>query len=225
MANGLGSEVLWACPTISQSASDLSGNGYDGSMMNGASIVSDRDNNNGTHAFFLDGADDTIAFSYISSMNQVSKFSVSLWAYRESSSFDYYLLKGSASARTPYIRSLYDGSIEATLDLSDGSSTYRQTLTGYGAGIYDEWIHLALTWSGTKTILYANGAEISSTTNESGLTTKTDGGRMFKIGPVNGKVDDMRVFNTDLTPDQIRHLVSHRGVENEEAVALIDWLI
>ena len=43
--------------------------------------------------------------------------------------------------------------------------------------------------------MYANGTEISSTTNASGLTTKTDGGRMFKIGIVNGKVDDMRVYD------------------------------
>lgn len=225
MANGLGGEVLWACPTISQSASDLSGNGYDGSMMNGASVVLDIDNNNGTHAFSLDGTNDTIGFPYISSMNQTSQLGVSLWVYREAASFDFYLTKGSSSARTPYIRSLFDGTIEMTLDLSDGSTTYRQTLDGYGSGVYDQWIHLALSWDGTKTSMYANGTEVSSTTNTSGLTTKTDGGRMFKIGILNGKIDDLRIYNNALTLEEVRHLASHRGVENQQAVGLINWFI
>ena len=222
MANGLGDEILWACPTISQSASDLSGNGHDGSMINGTSIVSDRDNNNGINAFLLDGTNDTVGFPYISSMNQTSQLGVSLWIYRESASFDYYLTKGSSSARSPYIRSLFDGTIEMTLDLYDGSTTYRQTLDGYGSGVYDQWIHLALSWDGTKTSMYANGTEISSTTNKSGLTTKTDGGRMFKIGIVNGRVDDLRVYDNPLTDNEIRHLASHRGVENQEAVGLFN---
>ena len=224
MANGLGDEVLWSCPTISQSANDLSGNSYNGSMINGASIVSDIDSNNGTHAFSLDGTNDRIEFPYISSMNQTSQLGVSLWIYRESNSFDFYISKGSSSARTPYIRSLYDGSIEATLDLHDGGTTYRQTLDGYGLGIYDQWIHLALSWNGLSTVMYANGVQISTTTNDSGLTTAPDGGRVFKIGILNGKVDDVRVFNNALTRDEIRHLASHRGVENQASTGLISFI-
>ena len=148
-----------------------------------------------------------------------------MWIYRESASFDYYLTKGSSSARSPYIRSLFDGTIEITLDLSDGSTTYRQTLDGYGSGVYDQWIHLALSWDGTKTSMYANGTEISSTTNASGLTTKTDGGRMFKIGIVNGRVDDLRIYDNPLTDNEIRHLASHRGVENQEVVGLFNFSI
>ena len=223
MANGLGDEILWACPTISQSAQDLSGNSYDGSMLNGASVVESR-YNNGTHAFLLDGTNDSIEFDYIASMDQTSQLAVSLWIYRESNSFDFYLTKGSSSARTPYIRSLYDGGIEFTLDLYDGSTTYRQTHDGYGVGIYQQWIHLVLSWNGTTTKSYANAVEIDSSTNESGLLTKPDGGRKFKIGVVNGQVDDVRIFDNALTTEEIRHLNSHRGVENKPAVGLFDIL-
>lgn len=223
MANGLGDEILWVCPTISESSDDLSGNVYDGVLKNGASIVLDRDNNNGLHAIALDGTNDRVDFPYISPMNQTSQLGVSLWIYRESNAFDFYLTKGSSSARTPYIRSLYDGSIEATLDLYDGSSTHRQTLTGYGAGIYDNWIHIALSWDGLKTILYANGTQISNTTNSSGLQTKADGGREFKIGILNGRVDDIRIYNNSLSIEEIRHLSSHRGVENKPATGLINF--
>ena len=223
MAYGLGDEILWVCPTISESASDLSGNAYNGTLENGASIVLDRDNNNGIHAIALDGANDRVDFPYISSMDQTSQLGVSLWIYRESNAFDFYLTKGSSSARTPYIRSLFDGTIEITLDLYDGATSYRQTIDSYGAGIYDEWIHIALCWDGVKTTLYANGTQISSTTNSSGLTTKPDGGRQFKIGILNGKVDDVRIYNNSLSLEEVKHLSSHRGVENKPAVGLINF--
>ena len=51
-------------------------------MINGASIVSDRDNNNGINAFLLDGTNDTVGFPYISSMNQTSQL-VFLCGYTE----------------------------------------------------------------------------------------------------------------------------------------------
>ena len=104
---GLGGEVIWLCPSLDDSSNDLSGNGNNGTYVNGTSTVSNTEFG-GSRAYLFDGTDQGISFAYIASMNLVTSVSYVFWFKKSSASFSNYILnKGGSNKRSPWINTLW----------------------------------------------------------------------------------------------------------------------
>lgn len=70
----------------------------------------------------------------------------------------------------------------------------------------DVWTHLAMTWSGTELKLYRDGIEVATTGCSGGLLGS--GWIYLNITPwgsAPGAVDNLRIFDTALTAEQVIH--------------------
>ncbi|HWB90626.1 MAG TPA: LamG-like jellyroll fold domain-containing protein [Puia sp.] len=82
-----------------------------------------------------------------------------------------------------------------------------------GTGV---WVHFAVTWSGNVGILYMNGQEVGRNTSMTlkpsslGTTTQNWFGRsQYSADPyLNGTLDDIRIYNRQLSPAEIVTLVN-----------------
>ncbi|MBN2131466.1 MAG: LamG domain-containing protein [Sedimentisphaerales bacterium] len=99
---------------------------------------------------------------------------------------------------------------------SDGRLHFYATIGGSFSHIYvsdvlteGQWHHVAGTWDGTTQILYLDGVEIARLTPTGVLT----GGTMVRLSspdgePLNGMLDDVRIYNRALSQDEILSLMS-----------------
>jgi hypothetical protein len=149
--------------------------------------------------------------SYINLTNPESlnfttqNFSVSMWLKTSNFTDTYYILKkGATSASDPgyMIRTLAGQTIEAVI--GNGSSTENVTS---GALNNETWYHLLLSVDRSDAMkIYINGelnasADISAFTNDIGSTNDLYIGD--KGSAYNGTIDDVRIYNMSLTPEQI----------------------
>lgn len=91
----------------------------------------------------------------------------------------------------------------------------------------DNWEHLAMTINGTNLTAYQNGSAIDTVSDTN--TTVIDG-TIFKIGtqgdgstdPLNGKVDDVRIYNRSLSSEEIRWIYEEEAdlghIDTEELI-------
>jgi hypothetical protein len=185
-------------------ATDRSGSGLDGTRMGGISPTIGKIG----QGMNLDGGDDYIAVPSVINSRASSSFSVSLWT------------KNNVSPGQ------YDGIISET----DGGGWH------YGFGMYYdsatqlnffvdlwslnfvtstinplEWNHIVGTWDGTTMHLYVNGVLSPSTdTYTGGPIAQVYPFEIGRVGDnaynINGKIDDVRVYNRALTQSEITEL-------------------
>lgn len=209
---GLGGEVIWLCPSLDDSPNDLSGNGNNGTYVNGTSTVSN-DEFGGSRAYVFDGTDQGISFAYIASMNMITSVSYVFWFKKSSASFSNYILnKGGSSKRSPWINTYGNGRYETRLDYSDGTNAF---YNGYGQDLFGSWDHIGFSWDGVTANHYVNGSLVDTDTNTSGVTTINDFGSTFSIslaaGGAYGIMDDIRIFDRAVTTSEVELLYSKRG--------------
>jgi len=99
---------------------------------------------------------------------------------------------------------------------SDGRLHFYATVGGSFSHIYvsdvlteGQWHHVAGTWDGTTQILYLDGVELARLTPAGVLA----GGTMVRLSspdgePLNGMLDDARIYNRALSQDEILSLMS-----------------
>jgi len=146
----------------------------------------------------LDGVDDSVVYSF-DAVEDWSAFTVSLWVKAATLGQDQY--SSPFSSHTPN-----SGGFQIDVDgLLPGS--YRANYSGgvmvIGAASTD-WVHLAVTATGTAAKLYHNGVWTASTTLPDTLFNKFAVG--INRGAANwfaGTVDDLRVFDRELTQEEI----------------------
>ncbi|MDO8522948.1 MAG: LamG domain-containing protein, partial [bacterium] len=76
------------------------------------------------------------------------------------------------------------------------------------------WYHITLTKSGTTITIYLNGVFNVSSTKTVGAATGVTNIGINKDGvsdPFNGQIDDVRIYNRALTPDEIKRLYNIGG--------------
>ena len=219
---GLGDEQLWLCPSIQDSANDLSGNGNDGTYNGGMGTVADT-SEGGSLAYDFDGTADYIRvpkanFDFLLETNSFSK---SVWVRSDAS-----------SGQRTFIGGDLDSSDEGTALFQDTDGTFRG-LRSKGVGAYSpdtssstavpvsQWFHVAWVVDGTTSTLYMNGVQISQDTGTfvtvAGPLTddvlvgcySSGGGREAFL---DGLIDDVRIYDRPLTQAEITHLASQRGV-------------
>ncbi|MBU2509682.1 LamG domain-containing protein [bacterium] len=117
-----------------------------------------------------------------------------------------------------------DGLWQRCLSMAADNTTLR---VSWGGGSWSPikldlnlWQHIAVVYSSTDVLIYKNGAEYSRGGAEIARTSN----HTFQIGVnpytgsnnFNGKIDDVRVYNTALTPTEIRTLYGYYTINNLE---------
>jgi hypothetical protein len=232
---GLGDEQLWLCPSINDSANDISGNGNNGTYLGGMGTVADT-SNGGTLAYSFDGVNDLIDTGS-TTVHQNTVFSYAFWINASASGSGTDGTVGSydagAGARGPLASSISGDSKLTFLYQSLGTAyNSAQQLKSTG-DVYDStWRHVACVFDGNQNEvkIYIDGSLDSSKTasvpNTVNITTA------LKIGAGSGGytaglMDDIRVYNRTLTQADVSHLSTSRGIEGSPYTGLGDeqlWL-
>lgn len=224
---GLGGEKLWLCPTLGGDKLDISGNGNHGTYNGGMGTVADT-SNGGTRAYSFDGFNDYIRIGNRTNFNflvNTNYWSMSAWVYHSDLSGQRTVIGGDADNRDKgvnLIESSYSGlgyrGIRAYGSLSSYSPDTRSNTT-YTTGV---WKHICWVVSGSLSKIYVDGVEEASEsasfpTTSASLTDDVMIGAYSSSSGLyalmNGKQDDIRVFDRALSTSEITALASKRGYE------------
>lgn len=223
MATGLGGEVFWLCPSIDNSYDDLSDNSYSTTQV-GGSIVSDTAEG-GTLAFEFNGTSDYIGLP--SSIGLADDYTISCWV-----KFDQL---GSGSGSSGIGRTLFQkgytnssgepiqtriqpgGSINSGAFNCSGTSVTTSSAMSTGT-----WYHIVVIKDTVNDVrqIWVDGSVSSQTNAGSQCTNNTED---WTVGAasingsrqrfLDGRIDDIRYFDSVLTSLQIGSLASQRGYE------------
>jgi len=232
MFTGLGGERLWLCPTLNNSAKDLSGNSNNGVIGNSVTTVADT-SNGGTLAYNFP---DTVGTNTITingfDLGGLSQLTWSAWIYDESdnaaithSSFFSWRKGGSGNDDILFFN--YERSWLG-FQLNNGADGQ----AAYTPVYYQNWKHYCVVFDGTNPTatdrlnLYVNGVlQTPDTTFSYPATTSNETGSPYAeigdyVGNPNhgifnfkGKQDDIRIYERAITQAEIAHLASSRGVQ------------
>lgn len=104
-------------------------------------------------------------------------------------------------------------------DKGQYSVTYKGKTTSWSLPVTNQWHHYALTFDKGSITVYFDG-EKSIGIDRTGLYTTPDWPDTFRFGrtdsPFNGYIDEMRIWDTALTEEQLR-LVCNKPIENPSA--------
>jgi hypothetical protein len=211
--SGIPTDGLVAYYPFNGNANDESGNGYDGTV-NGATLTTDR-NNNPNSAYSFDGNDQITLLDDFALIDNSTPFTISFWTYLTSYSNTFpTVIKLKTTGTQPYF-----------IWLNTNNAAYRPVFFGSRDTFYtgkmdtdissdflNAWYHFVLQFDGVDASLVSsyslivnninrgitNGGTISSQSN-----TNNIGYGEFSGGFFNGKIDDIRIYNLALTPEEI----------------------
>ena len=170
-------------------------------------------------ALSFDGVDDILNAGSRASIDNISTATWTFWAKRTGSALGTFMYKSDNNTSAGWWIETRTSTSIGFVEV-EGGSDGRRAISGLpGVG---EWFHVAVTWTGGSTFstmhLYLNGVEgtDSSTSNGSGGHT-TDAAETLYIGSSNGGggpagnffpgvLDDIRIYNRILSPDEIKRL-------------------
>ena len=227
MPTGIGDEKLWLCPSLDDSADDISGNGNHGTYNGGMGTVADT-SNGGTRAYSFDGSNDYIRIGNRTNFNflvNTNYWSMSAWVYHSDLSGQRTVIGGDADNRdkgVSIIESSYSGLGYRGIRAYGSSSAYSpdtRSNTTYTTGV---WKHICWVVSGSSSKIYVDGVEEASEsasfpTTSASLTDDvmigaySSGSGLYSF--MDGKQDDIRIFDRALSTSEITALASKRGYE------------
>ncbi len=194
------------CPSINDSANDISGNGLNGIYQNSMGTVNDL-NAGGTKAYSLNGTNEYILLpSSINNLLNPEQITVSAWAkadtltgYRPILTEHY-----GPDLKVRFMLGVFtDGYIAA--GFYDGSA-WRFT---YVTGTTGSWVHYAATYDRTSIKLYVNGSQVASI-SETGPMSGSEAWYIGKRWDLNdhfdGLIDDVQIHNVAFTSTEITTL-------------------
>ncbi|HEY3319275.1 MAG TPA: MBG domain-containing protein [Planctomycetota bacterium] len=170
---------------------DSSGNGHDGTLMNGTARTTGII---GSGALYFDGVDDYVN---IGMANQPLPWTFAFWLKRHPVTRD--------SARlmhgTPY--SLKVEQYSNTKKIGYGQDSVGNYAFNYVAPV-DSWVHAAFVTTASGTSLYINGALVDSRTETIALPLTSIS---HAPEPIKGALDDVRAYNRALSQAEIKALI------------------
>jgi len=202
--------VLQFSESEGTTVSDTSGNAHHGVLMNGAQWTQGKLGN----GVQLDGVDDYVALP-AKLVNNLADFSVAAWVFWEGGRnwtriFDF----GSGPTHYMFLTpQAEDGSMRFVINLMNGWGDQALTTAALPTG---QWVHLAVTLSGSTGTLYVNGSAVATNTAMTHApfrmrsTTQNWLGRsQFPRDPYfKGKIDDFRIYNGALSAAQVAALAT-----------------
>lgn len=227
---GLGDEQLWLCPSLNDSANDISGNNNNGVYQNGMGTVTDTAEG-GSLAYDFDGTADYITYPIAAIDSANSTGSVSVWVKTASAANPGgHIIGGSDTATTTEWSHLRLDSGEPTVVTKSGGVVgEKQTSTSVNDS---NWHHVCAVGDGSNYSIYIDGTLVSSSWigtprgdrwlgYPSGMDTGLVGALVRSSGTGNlfsGQMDDIRAYNRVLTQSEIAHLASSRGVQGHPTI-------
>jgi len=239
MPTGLGDELCWISPTISGDQNDISGNGYDATLLNGASVVSQA-GAGGTKAISLDGANDYCQidgdiFGQSVITNQLKGLSANFWVKYKSWNFDYHWVWGHRAGGS-YKRG-YNMLILGDLSASPRTGQFMfahyqpsddRYYENFDLVDEEDWMHFSLNKNqgevpnASSTKLYLNGNGVTATSTGGTYPTTVNSFYSYsahsfvRFGKIayyypNIYFDDFRFYDTSRTQEQVSLLSSARG--------------
>ncbi len=202
-------------PAVADGAtvSDASGWGHEGAFIAGSTDGTDKAATGqvGEYSLRFDGADDYVAVPPDAGLDlSGGQFTEAAWVYSESTDSGYHGIVGYEPAaglpqRYPSMWVYQQTSIHAGF----GDGTNWNSFTKASA-LRSGWNHVATTYDGVTYRLYANGAEIYSTTSFSGRKPYA-GTQQVHVGKAGkfyfkGSIDDVRLYARALAAGEIRDL-------------------
>ena len=172
-----------------------------------------------------------------SSSLQISQFSVAAW-FKTSSNFvsDAFIVNKGGAGSDSSGQNLNYGiwvtsteKVKAGFETSSGADQYITSLNSYNDG---KWHYAVVTYGGSSIVLYVDGVQVG-TKSTLGASPETSGTKPVRIGansrvtpPGNfftGEVDEVRVWNDDLTVQQIADAFAGTSFNNAEQVLFLGF--
>jgi endoglucanase len=194
--------------TSGTSASDSTGNGWTGTLVNGPLWSTGKYGN----AVDLDGTNDYVSLP-TGVVNGLADFTIATWVYLDAVStwsrvFDF----GTGTTKYMFLTPK-GGSSVVRFAITTGSG--EQQINGTAAFSTGAWTHVAVALTGSTGILYVNGTEvgrnstITLTPSSLGATTQNYIGKSQYSDPyLNGRVDDFRIYSAALSPAEVAALAN-----------------
>ncbi|SDP22579.1 Alginate lyase [Rhodoferax sp. OV413] len=195
--------------TSGTTAADASGNGYASTLVNGPLWVVGRTD----HAVSLDGVDDYVSLPD-GVVADLADFSIATWVYVDAAGtwariFDF----GSGTRRSMFLTPR-NGSGVVRYAIATVHAYNEQVIDGSAALPTGQWVHVAVTLSGTVGTLYVNGSVVGTNTAmmlapfRLGSTTQNWIGRSQYPDPyLKGRVQDFRIYRGALSAAEITALM------------------
>ena len=231
MPVGLGDEVMWLCPSLDDSPNDLSGNGNNGTYVNGTSTVADSDPTyGGSRAYNFDGTDDYIQLPITAMDYGSGDWTISFWLSSTQITGGPLFNNYSGTGSSGKFMNLYlnndgggaggTGEVVGTIDDGTTKRSFPAYTATYNDGAWRYFTAIRDNVAGTVS-LYEGGSSIP-VSQITGTATYGDlsGSQATRIGSwtslvsrstLDGRMDDIRYYDRALTQSEITLLASTRG--------------
>ena len=225
-----GPDVNWATGAVN----DRSGNGNNGYLQGLMPTTSAPTIGGIGQALTFDGVDDFVNAGSGSSLDDIELqggggMSASFWVKPDSNTTARIMMKGPDSNNSGFwsitkTSTTYPARITFSKEGgTDAIATYNSVL------VSKEWQHIVFTWNGSMTfstgvLAYKNGVLLTQNSATDGASGNSDSSNNLVLGSVNGTsqffdgaLDDVRVYNRILRPDEVKRLYEQSAGAKQSA--------
>ena len=188
---------------------DVSGEGHDGTLINGPTFSSDYGGN-----IVFDGSNDSVTGVHNSELNLRNDMTVECWFRRTGSRGDWVRImgKGDSTNRTYGLWYHVNSNYFLYQRYGPGSS---MNILFTKSVVLNEWYHIVGTSSGSTHTLYVNGVNSGTVSNSSTFHSSSD---PYKVGYGNihsthiGNVSNCKIYNRGLSEAEVKqNYNAHKG--------------
>lgn len=208
LPTGLGDEKIWLCPSLDDSADDLSGNGNNGTYNGSIGTVSDT-TSGGVRAY--DGTTGTGTSDYVSVTwpnSNLTTRSMSVWI--QPIGFGQYTNRQPISGPIKFANPGNTVAFRNQLNSYPWDANYPVASSANAHN--SQWHCYTIVQDSSNTSVYVDGVFYANYTTNSN-TNYGSGNGVFQIAREASYIDDFRVYERKLTQTEITHLATSRGVQ------------
>jgi len=196
-------------------AYDTSGNGNNGTLINGPTWVDGKFGK----ALSFDGVNDGIEVNHSDSLNTPTQFTVTAWVYPKNYG-DWNKIASKyrgvdAEPWGPWTLGFYSTTAQMEIGLAYAGESTMTHVVAPTPLTMNQWYHVAATFDGNIVKLFINGVQVASLNKSGTIQTSTYpvyiGTWVFKRNYWNGLIDEVRIYNRALTSEEISDLYNYYG--------------